>query len=63
MAEMVDPMDLVGIAELSADLGRKRSTICMWAARNVDFPRPVVVLAAGPVYSRAAVRKWLSTRP
>lgn len=59
---MVNPADLAGIAELSGDLNVSRTRICNWASRHHDFPKPVVSLAAGPIYSLAAVRAWWEGR-
>ena len=51
--------DLAGIAELAEMCGESPSTICNWAKRYASFPAPLAVLAAGRIYSRAEVRKWL----
>jgi predicted DNA-binding transcriptional regulator AlpA len=51
---------LVGLAELAIILGRSRPATCDFLRCNRDrFPRPIVVLACGPVWLRSAVLTWV----
>lgn len=55
--------DLVGVAEIAQRAGVKADTIHKWRSRHSDFPRPIAELAAGPVWSYAAVERWLLLKP
>lgn len=50
--------DLAATGDLAADLGVTNAAVCNWSKRFPDFPRPLVTLSTGPVYSRAQVRRW-----
>jgi len=50
--------DLAGVGELAAFFGVSRATPVNWAARYDDFPEPLKVMAAGPLYSRVQVVAW-----
>lgn len=52
--------DLVGIAEIAAMARVSPAAVANWRARRPGFPQPVADLRAGPVFSRAAVRRWLN---
>lgn len=59
----------VGIAEIAARHGTTPGTIRSWRNRHThdpwergDFPRPVVLLAMGPLFSWQEVEEWLKTR-
>ena len=54
--------DLVGISEIAEMAGRSKQAVANWRARRLDFPIPVAVLAAGPVFRRSQVRSWLRKR-
>ena len=54
--------DLVGIKEIAEMAGCSRQVVANWRARNTDFPRPIVELAAGPVFRRSQIRSWLRKR-
>lgn len=61
--EWVAIEDIAGVAELAAEYGVSRATISNWAARYPDFPKALRGLAAGPIYSRRAVRAWHDAKP
>jgi hypothetical protein len=52
---------LVGVPEIADHAGVQNDTVRKWRQRHDDFPRPVAELAAGPVWSLAAVERWLRT--
>lgn len=52
------PHHLLGVAEVSALLGVSRQRVDQLAASHPDFPRPEAELAAGRIWSRAAVEGW-----
>lgn len=54
--------DLAGTTEIAEALGVGRSTVTNWATRYGSFPRPLRVLASGPIYSLKAVVAWNRTR-
>lgn len=48
--------DLVGVAEIAEELGVVRGAVGNWKTRYPDvFPKPVVTLRMGRVYSREQV--------
>ena len=53
---------LVGVAEIAAMLGVSRQRVDQVAA-EVDFPKPVAVLAAGRVWRRVEVETWIDEHP
>ena len=50
--------DLVGVSEIAASVGVSRQRVSQLSKRD-DFPRPLVVLAAGPVWERHAVENFI----
>lgn len=56
------PADLVSVSEIAARTGRSVHTIQSWRRRYRDFPRPLVRLAAGPVWAWPAVSHWIASR-
>jgi predicted DNA-binding transcriptional regulator AlpA len=51
------PSKLAGLAEVAEMLGVTKRTATKYT-RRPDFPPPLDRIAAGPVWSRAAVEKW-----
>lgn len=51
--------DIVGINEIAVMAGVSSQAVTNWRSRASDFPRPLRVLASGPVFRRAQVRAWL----
>lgn len=56
------PEGLVSVAEIARHSARPVSTIQSWRRRHSDFPRPIAVLAAGPVWMWADVSRWIDRR-
>lgn len=56
-------LELVGVAEIAERAGVQPSTVHAWRDRHDDFPVPMAVLKAGPVWSWTAVGRWLHVRP
>ena len=54
--------DLVGINEIAEMAGLTKQAVANWRMRNLHFPKPVAVLAAGPVFRFSQVRSWLRKR-
>ena len=54
--------DLVGISEIAEMAGRSSQAVANWRVRIPDFPKPIVELAAGPVFRRSQIRSWLRKR-
>ena len=58
----IDPSDLLGVKEIALLAKVSSAAVANWCTRFQDFPRPVAVLAAGPVFSGGEVRAWLKRR-
>jgi len=56
------PADLVSVTEIAARTGRSVHTVQSWRRRHHDFPKPLVQLAAGPVWTWPAVSGWIASR-
>lgn len=55
--------ELVGVQEIAILAGGVSSAaVANWRARFRDFPRPVAVLAGGPVFEADQVKSWLNKR-
>lgn len=52
------PHHLLGVAEVAALLGVSRQRVDQLAAAHPDFPQPEAELAAGRIWSRAAIEGW-----
>jgi type I restriction enzyme M protein len=52
-------MTLTEIARLA---GVNRSAVANWRDRHPDFPRPISSPASGPLYDRAEIKAWLTTK-
>lgn len=57
-----DEFQLIGLQEIARLAGVKVSAVANWRTRDLAFPEPVAELAAGPVFHRGAVAKWLRKR-
>ena len=51
--------DLVGLAEIAQRAGVSKDAVHKWRARHPDFPAPMAVLAATPVWAYGDIHKWL----
>lgn len=56
-------IELVGVAEIAERARVQPSTVHAWRSRHDDFPAPIATLKAGPVWSWAAVDRWLRLAP
>lgn len=54
--------DLAGNGDLADGLGVGKATVANWTVRYPDFPKPLIHLAAGPVWSRSQVKAWHDSR-
>lgn len=54
--------EFVGINEIAELANVSRQAVANWRVRLSDFPQPIAVLAAGPVFRRSQVRAWLRRR-
>ncbi|MDQ3641791.1 MAG: helix-turn-helix domain-containing protein [Actinomycetota bacterium] len=54
---------LVGIAEIAEMLGVSRQRVGQLASSYDDFPAPVAELAAGRIWNRADVERWMAAHP
>lgn len=62
MPEPVDPSELVGLTEVADMAGVTRQAAANWRSRDQFFPVALAELQSGPVFSRPAIRKYLSSR-
>lgn len=59
-ARLVNPSDLVGVAEIAVRTGVTSTAVANWSARPNDFPAPVRTLICGPIWAWPAVADWLT---
>jgi hypothetical protein len=59
---MIDHEAIAGLFELAAHFDASTATVCNWAARHSDFPKPVADLAMGRVWDVNAVVEWYNDR-
>ena len=52
-------MKLAGITEIAELASISRSAVSNWIKRDPSFPRPLAVLACGPIWDKADVETWL----
>lgn len=55
----MSPDDLVGVSEIARMGGVALNSAWRWTKRD-DFPAPTATLAAGRVWRRREVEKWLA---
>ncbi len=54
--------DFVGINEIAEIARASKQAVANWRSRIAEFPKPVAVLASGPVFRRSQVQSWLRKR-
>lgn len=54
--------DLVGINEIAELAKVSRQAVANWRVRWSDFPKPISILASGPVFNRPQMITWMSGR-
>jgi len=52
------PLNLLGTTEAAAILRVSRQVLYNWRRRKADFPKPVAILAQGPVWRRGDIEEW-----
>lgn len=55
---MWDLNDLASVGDIASEYGVGKPAVSNWQARYPDYPRPLVTLTSGEVFSRAQVRAW-----
>jgi predicted DNA-binding transcriptional regulator AlpA len=60
--KLVELSDLLGTHELTKLARVTDTAVWQWRKRNKDFPKPVLELKMGPLYSKKEVRAWLLKR-
>lgn len=53
-------VDLVSVAEIAARAKVAVPTVQSWRRRHADFPAPLVILAAAPVWAWDNVAAWIA---
>jgi hypothetical protein len=53
-------MDLVSVTEIADRAGTTPGVVHQWRRRHADFPKPVAVLAIGPVWDWSPVAAWIA---
>lgn len=56
---MTNRDEFVGINEIALMANVSKQAVANWRVRALDFPRPVVELASGPVFRQSQIRAWL----
>lgn len=54
--------DLLGIHEIAELAGVTKAAVINWRKRSTDFPKPIVELKSGPVFSSGQIQSWLKRR-
>jgi len=54
---------LVGVTEIAALLGVSTQRVSQIVRQYADFPPPEAELAAGRVWKRSAVERWIKKHP
>jgi predicted DNA-binding transcriptional regulator AlpA len=54
---------LVGVSEIATMLGVSRQRVVQIIESYEDFPEPEVTLAAGRVWKRTSVLRWMNRHP
>lgn len=57
---MIDPDELVSVAEIADAAGVSRGLVSQWSRRDLGFPDPVAHLALGPLWLWPDVAAWLT---
>ena len=57
--ELLDMFGFVGATEIAERAGVSQSAVSMWQKRHADFPKPVIELAMGPIWSWRDVEPWV----
>lgn len=60
MRRTLETEELVGISEIAERSEVSKQAVTNWVARYSDFPRPIVILASGPVFYWRDVVAWLT---
>ena len=59
---IINTDDIVGIYEIAEYAGVRTTAVINWKNRYSDFPKPVGVLKATPIYNMKEVKLWLEKR-
>lgn len=62
MNALPEILELVGVAEIAELAGTRKSAVVNWRKDHADFPKPVIVLKAGPIFWKTQVEAWLDAR-
>lgn len=62
MDDIFDVDDMAGIAELAELFCVTKPCVSNWTTRHKNFPKPVLKLSMGPIYSIAQVQRWIDER-
>jgi predicted DNA-binding transcriptional regulator AlpA len=62
MKALPETLELVGIAEIAEMAGTRKSAVINWRKDHENFPKPVVILRAGPIFWKSQVETWLDAR-
>jgi len=58
----MNEQNLMGVQEIAAFAKVSRAAVTNWRSRFPDFPKPIAVLGAGPVFRRDQIIDWLKRR-
>jgi len=54
-------MEVMGLFEIAQLVGVTPQAVSNWVTRKPNFPKPITVLASGPVWDGKVIRKWLGS--
>lgn len=55
--------DIAGIGEIAARYGVGSAAVTNWTRRYRHFPKPIAILACGPVFDISEVSRWFDENP
>ncbi|MDY0289173.1 MAG: AAA family ATPase [Sphaerochaeta sp.] len=58
----INTSEMIGVYEIAKIAGVTASAIANWRKRFEDFPKPIKVLKAGPVFSESQIKSWLGRK-
>jgi len=54
-------LDILGLSEVTVLIGANGATVKSWYRRG-HLPEPDAVLAAGPIWRRTTINRWLRSK-
>lgn len=58
----MDKLTIMGIAEIANCFQVSPAAVTNWRKRYEDFPKPIAILKAGPIFQKEEIEKWYRRR-